>query len=252
MADLAVSIVGLHKSYRRGWLPRRSVQAVNGLDLEIRRGEAWALAGPNGAGKTTALHCLLGLLYPDKGRIEVLGEDPRHAPSRRLLGFQSEIFFSYSYRTAKDALRFYGRLSGLDDPDLLGRVDRVLQWLGLTSARDQPLGTFSKGMMQRLGLAQSLLHDAEVIIWDEPSTGLDPEGRRLVADLVMKLKENGKTVLLSTHILADIERTCDHIAIMKAGRVLRSTDMQGLLAANPGKTLEDVFLETVREHGDAR
>jgi ABC-2 type transport system ATP-binding protein len=250
MTDLAIRIVDLHKSYRRGWLRRRSVHAVSGLDLEIRRGEAWALAGPNGAGKTTTLHCLLGLLHADAGSIEVLGEDPRQASSRRALGFQSEIFHSYSYRTANDVLRFYGRLSGLEGTDLRHRVDRVLQSLGLTSARDQRLGTFSKGMMQRLGLAQSLLHDAEVIIWDEPSTGLDPEGRRLVADLVMGLRDSGRTVLLSTHILADIERTCDHIAIMKAGRVLESTDMQGLLAANAGKTLEDVFLETVRAHGD--
>jgi ABC-2 type transport system ATP-binding protein len=252
MNDLAIEIRDLHKSYSRGWSSREAVEAVQGVSLEVRSGEIWAMAGPNGAGKTTTLHCLLGLLSPDRGEIRVFGKDPRNPEARIPLGFQSEIFFSYAYRRAEDVLRFYGRLSGLKDPDLQRQVDRVLDVLGLASVRGQLLGSFSKGMMQRIGLAQSLLHNPNLIIWDEPSTGLDPEGRRLVADLANDFKAQGKTVLLSTHILSDIERACDHIVIMNKGRVLLSTEMESLLQRHPGKTLEDIYLETVKGPENAR
>ena len=135
MSDLAISIDDLHKSYQRGWFSGDRVAAVRGFDLNVRRGEIWALAGPNGAGKTTTLHCLLGLLKPDEGRVEVLGKNPLDPEARRPLGFQSEIFFSYAYRTAEDALRFYGRLSGLKDPDLRQRVDQILNLVGLADVR---------------------------------------------------------------------------------------------------------------------
>ena len=252
MTDLAIEIRGLHKSYSQGWFSKQAVDAVQGLTLEVRPGEIWAMAGPNGAGKTTTLHCLLGLLSPDQGEIRVFGKDPRNPEARRTLGFQSEIFFSYPYRQAEDALRFYGQLSGLKDPDLQHRVDRALDLLGLAGVRHQLLGGFSKGMMQRIGLAQSLLHDPNLIVWDEPSTGLDPEGRRLVADLASKFRAQGKTVLLSTHILSDIERVCDHIAIINKGRMLLSVEMGSLLQSHPGKTLEDIYLETVKGFDYAR
>lgn len=246
MTDLVIEIHNLHKAYRSSWFSRSSVDAVSELNLGIRRGEVWALAGPNGAGKTTTLHCLMGLLKPDQGWIQVFGRDPRHSEARKPMGFQSEIFFSYSYRRAEDALRFYGRLSGLGASLLESRIDDVLSLVGLTEARHQLLGTFSKGMMQRLGLSQSLLHDPDLVIWDEPSTGLDPEGRRLVADLASKLKSQGRTILLSTHILSDIERVCDHIAIMNRGKVLVAVELEALLKSHPGQTLEDIYLETVR------
>ncbi len=252
MIDIAIEIHDLRKSYGRRWFSRQTVNAVNGLTLEVRRGEIWALAGPNGAGKTTTLHCLLGLLAPDHGHIRVFGKDPLDPQTRKPMGFQSEIFFSYPYRQADDALRFYGRLSGLKDPDLQRRVDRALDLLGLSDVRHQMLGSFSKGMMQRIGLAQSLLHDPDLIVWDEPSTGLDPEGRRLVADLASQFRSQGKTILLSTHILSDIERVCDHIAIMNKGQMLLSMEMKTLLQNYPGKTLEDIYLETVRGRDNAR
>jgi len=250
MTDLALKIHDLGKSYGQGWL--QTVEAVRGLNLEIRRGEIWALAGPNGAGKTTTLHCVLGLLKPDRGSVRVLGKNPADPESRRSLGFQSEMFFSYPYRRAEDALRFYGQLSGLKGVDLERRVDRVLDRLGLEGVRHQWLRTFSKGMMQRVGLAQSLLHDPELIVWDEPSTGLDPEGRRLVADLASEFRKEGRTVLLSTHILSDIEKVCDHVAILGQGQMLLSTDMTALLQTHPGKTLEDIYLETVKGADHAR
>lgn len=251
MTSLAIEIRGLQKSYRHGWLARRGVDAVRGLSLAIGRGEIWALAGPNGAGKSTTLHCLLGLLRPDQGTVRVFGADPWYPEARKALGFQSEGFFSYAYLTAEESLRFYGRLSGLRDPALRDCVHRALDAVGLTQEARQVVGTFSKGMMQRLGLAQSLLHDPELIVWDEPSTGLDPEGRRLVADLLVGCKEQGKTVLLSTHILSDIEKVCDHIAIINKGQVLVSAAIPALLQAHPGQSLEDVYLATVRGHVDA-
>jgi len=246
MTDLAIEIKDLQKSYSEGIFRQSINEAVKGLSLEICRGDVWALAGPNGAGKTTTLHCLLGLLNPDQGIVRVLGKNPRDPETRSAMGFQSEIFFTYPYRTAAEAIRFYGRLSGLRDPQLQNAVNRALNLLGLGEVKDRLLKTFSKGMMQRIGLAQSLVHSPEVVVWDEPSTGLDPEGRCLVAELALQFKKEGKTVLLSTHILSDIERVCDHIAIMNKGKVLISSKMEDLLKYNPGRTLEDIYLQTVK------
>lgn len=252
MTELAIEIKGLHKIYRRGFLAKKEICAVRNLNLEIKSGEAWALVGPNGAGKTTTLHCLVGLLNPTSGSITIFGENPLSPDARRKVGFQSEIFFSYSYMNPVDGLKFYGRLSGLKDPDLKERVTKALNLAGLSDCLFQTMGTFSKGMMQRVGLAQSILHDPSVIIWDEPSTGLDPEGRRLVMDLILKLKSEGKTVLLSTHILSDIERVCDHISIINKGGILLSESIDSLLTKHSGKTLEDIYLETVRGKADAQ
>jgi ABC-2 type transport system ATP-binding protein len=246
VTNLAIEIRDLSKAYRQGIFSKVVNEAVGGLNLEIRQGEIWALAGPNGAGKTTTLHCLLGLLNPDRGSVKICGKDPCDPETRKSMGFQSEIFFSYPYRNAEDALRFYGRLSGLKDPELKRDVDQALNLVGLADVKHQLLRTFSKGMMQRIGLAQSLMHDPDVIVWDEPSTGLDPEGRRLVADLALGFKKKGKTVLLSTHILSDIERVCDHIAIMNKGKIMVSTEMESLLNNYPGKTLEDIYVLTVK------
>ncbi len=245
MTTPAIQIQDLHKRYGRR-SSQTNTEAVRGLTLEIQTGDTWALAGPNGAGKTTTLNCLLGLLRPTQGTVSVLGHDPWESESRTKIGFQSEVFFSYAYRKGGDALRLYGKLSGLKDPDLQDRVEKVLELVELNHARHQLLGTYSKGMMQRLGLAQSLLHDPSLVIWDEPTTGLDPEGRRLVADLVTKLKEEGKTVLLSTHILSDIERVCDHLAIIHEGRRILAGQITTLLSDQPGKSLEDIYLDTVR------
>ncbi len=246
MSELAIEIKNLHKVYKRGLFGADGIFAVNDLSLEINQGEIWALAGPNGAGKTTTLHCLVGLLYPSKGTVRIFGKDPVSSCARKSVGFQSEIFFSYGYHTPFNALKLYGRLSGMEDLTLEKKIDEMLNLVGLSDVRNQDMQTFSKGMMQRVGLAQSILHDPDIIIWDEPSTGLDPEGRRLVADLITQLKARGRTILLSTHILSDIERVCDHIVIIDKGRALASSRIETLMNENPGKTLEDIYLDTVR------
>ena len=243
----AIAIRDLHKTYREGIFRRRGSGALRGIELTVEQGQMVALLGPNGAGKTTALHCLLGLLLPDQGTVEIFGAAPTLASTRARVGFQSEIFFSYLHASARHCLEFYADLGGLDSATRAQAIDRVLHTVGLEHAADQRVGSFSKGMVQRLGLAQSLLHDPEVLIWDEPTSGLDPEGRRLVVDLLLDLKKRGKTVLLSSHVLPDIEKVCEHVAIMARGKILITGTVQGLCQDHGGISLEDLYLRVVRE-----
>jgi ABC-2 type transport system ATP-binding protein len=194
--DPAIAIDALTKVYRRAWSRSPAVRAVDGLSLRVERGSVLALVGPNGAGKTTTIFALIGLVTPDSGAVTVLGKSPGDLAARRLIGFQSEIFHPYRFLTVRTALRFYGRLSGLDARSTDERSRQLAERLGLGSAFDRRVGTFSKGMTQRLGLAQALLHQPELLIMDEPTTGLDPQGRRLVADLILEQKARGTAVLL--------------------------------------------------------
>ena len=218
MSDPVISVDGLSKSYRAG-LRRRRVNAVNGLSLTVRRGSIVAFVGPNGAGKTTTIHTVLGFLKPDEGRVRVFGQAPGPAASRRI-GYQPEIFHTYSFYKAREVLRFYGRLSGASKEALDRAVPALLERLGLSDAADRPVSGFSKGMTQRLGLAQALVHDPELLILDEPTSGLDPEGRRLVLDIIREEKARGRTVFLSSHILPDVERTCDEVVMVRKGQVV--------------------------------
>ena len=251
MTDLAIEIKDLQKMYGSFFKPR-GTEAVQGITLSIPKGSVWALAGPNGAGKTTTLYCLMGLLCPTGGTVRVFGEDPRTPKVRTRIGFQSEVFFSYAFRKPKEVLRFYGKLSGMADDELDPKIEKLLVTVGLEHAKEKKVGTFSKGMVQRLGLAQSLLHDPDLIIWDEPTTGLDPEGRKVVLDLIAELKSSGKTILLSTHILTDIERVCDHIAIVNRGKIVVSEDIETLKAQDPNESLEDLYLRTTRGDSNAK
>lgn len=247
MSSLAIEIQNLSKIYQESWWRKGSKYAVQDFTLQIEKGEIWALAGPNGAGKSTTLHCLAGLLHPTTGTIRVFGLDPILPEARSRMGFQSEIFFSYPFRSARGAMELYGKLSGLKGAQLASKVEAALASVGLSEVAQQRLGTFSKGMMQRFGLGQSLLHDPDVVVWDEPSTGLDPEGRKLVMDILRDLKAKGKSVLLSTHILSDVEKICDHVAVMQKGKVVLSGGIEELLSKVPGQTLEDLYLSAVRE-----
>lgn len=199
--------------------------AVDGIDVEVNPGEAFGFLGPNGAGKTTTILTILGLLNPDAGRVRVFGEPAGSLAARRRLGFQSEIFHTYPFHTARRALTFYGRLSGMSLDALPRSVDAQLEQLGLTHAADRKVGTFSKGMMQRLGLATALLHEPELLLLDEPTTGLDPEGRKLVADIIGRQKKRGKTVFLSSHILTDVERSCDRVVMIRSGELVLSKEL---------------------------
>lgn len=222
-----LEIEGLTKSFRTK-LGRNVVQAVIGVDLRVEKGTVVAFVGPNGAGKTTTLLAILGFLRPDGGSIRVFGEPAGSLEARRRLGFQSEIFYTYPFHTARRALAFYGRLSGLSPASTEARIEPLLARLGLLDAAHRKVGTFSKGMTQRLGLAQALLHDPELLLLDEPATGLDPEGRKLVSELILEEKSRGRTIFLSSHILTDVERTSDRVVMIRKGRIVLSEDLETL------------------------
>jgi ABC-2 type transport system ATP-binding protein len=228
-ADAApiIEIDGLAKTFRSR-LRRREVHAVRDVSLRVDRGRVFAFVGPNGAGKTTTIYALLGLLRPDRGTVRLFGQPAGSLAARRRTGFQSEIFYTYGFKTATSALRFYGRLAEMNDSALAAAVPRQLERLGLAGAADRKVGGFSKGMVQRLGIAQALLHGPDLLILDEPTTGLDPEGRKLVADIILEEKARGTTVFLSSHILSDVERTCDHVIILNRGNVALSDSMDNL------------------------
>jgi len=232
MGHSAISIKNLTKFYRKGLFKRQPVKAVDSLSLSIEKGAVMGLIGPNGAGKTTTIYCLLGLLIPDSGSISIFGHDPQSIQAHEYMGFQSEIFHTYDFLRPKQALQFYGRLSGMDKVNLDHKIDEQLDKLGLSNALHQKVGSFSKGMKQRLGVAQALLHDPELLILDEPFTGLDPEGRKLISDIVLNEKDRGKTVFFSSHILSDIERLCDEVTMIREGQVVMSGEMTDITAAS--------------------
>jgi ABC-2 type transport system ATP-binding protein len=217
MAESVIDIQGLTKTYRSG-VRRTAVHAVKDLALTVPRGAIVAFVGPNGAGKTTTIHTVLGFLTPDAGRVRLFGLPPGPAALRRV-GYQSEIFHTYPYYKARQALLYYGRLSGMSRQAIDAAVPPLLARMGLDGAANRAVSTFSKGMTQRLGLAQAMLHDPELLILDEPTSGLDPEGRRLVLDIIGEEKAKGRTVFLSSHILSDVERTCDEVVMVNQGEV---------------------------------
>lgn len=229
MSEAVVSIQNLSKSYRIG-ISIHKFKAVDNLSCEIEEGTVVGLIGPNGAGKTTTIHCLLGMLLPDEGTVSLFGREPSDPEARKRLGYQSEIFHTYDFLKPQDALRFYGKLSGLPETGLESRIDEELESLGLGNARQKKVKHFSKGMRQRLGVAQALLHDPDLLILDEPFTGLDPEGRKKISERVMEEKARGKTVFFSSHNLADIERLCDQVVMIREGKVVMEGNIRELTA----------------------
>jgi ABC-2 type transport system ATP-binding protein len=218
MNELVIEIENLTKTYRSG-LRRSQVFAVRNLNLSVKKGSIVAFVGPNGAGKTTTIHSLLGFLKPDNGTIRLFGQPTGSASLRRRVGYQCEIFHTYPFYTGTQALNYYGRLAGVSKEVLSRTVPLQLERMGLTAAANRKASGFSKGMTQRLGLAQALIHEPELLILDEPTSGLDPEGRRLVLEIIREEKAKGKTIFLSSHILADVERTCDEVVMVRQGQV---------------------------------
>jgi ABC-2 type transport system ATP-binding protein len=203
-----------------GWLARATVRALDDFSLAVERGEIFGFLGLNGAGKTTALHLALGFMRPTRGSGRMLGHPFGHAPSRRRVGFLAENVALY-HRPAVRLLHFYGALNGLREPQLAGAVRDVLETLDLTDVRERNVGKLSRGMLQRMGLAQALVNDPELLILDEPTSALDPLGRVAVRELLLRAKAAGKTVFLSSHLLSEIELICDRIAILHRGRLMR-------------------------------
>jgi len=216
----AIQTQGLRKVYGRR-------TAVRSLTLEVPRGEVFGFLGPNGAGKTTSIRMLLGLAAPTDGRAQVLGRPAGDVATRRKIGFLPEHFSFYDWLTAAELLRFHGRLYGMAPADLRRRTPTLLDLVGLTDHGDKRLRDFSKGMLQRIGLAQALLNDPELIFLDEPTSGLDPVGRRLVRDLIKAQRERGATVFLNSHLLSEVEITCDRVAFIKHGEVLETRELRG-------------------------
>jgi ABC-2 type transport system ATP-binding protein len=237
--DIVVDAHGLRKNYRKR-------EAVAGLDLAIPRGCVYGILGPNGAGKTTTIHMLLGLVRPTGGTARVLGRPPGDRSAMRRIGFQPEQTALYPFLTASEYLHTMGSLSGVPHRDLPTRVAEAIQLSGLMGRSGDRIGTFSHGMRQRVGLAQAILHQPEILVLDEPTNGLDPIGRRDVRNLILHLKERGTTVLLNSHLLSEVEQTCDEVAILKDGRVIRSGTLDDLTA--DGSAI-DVEVEEMNEAG---
>lgn len=279
-SDVVVETRNLSKVYRDFW-GRQKVRALKALDLEIRRGEIFGLLGPNGSGKTTTIKLLLGLLFPTSGQALIFGRDATDVSKNERLGYLPEESYLYRFLNAEETLDFYGRLFDMSAADRKRRTTELIDLVGLNWAKRRQLKEYSKGMARRIGLAQALINDPELILLDEPTSGLDPIGTREMKDLILRLKAQGKTVLMSSHLLADVQDVCDRIAILHQGelkelgrvdsllKVRDETEIrarglsesaqseiravierhQGTVLAmdNPTTTLEDLFLAIVRD-----
>ena len=277
--ETVIEVRNLSKVYRDFW-GRKKVRALNSLSLDVRRGEVFGLLGPNGSGKTTTLKMLLGLLFPTEGEIRILGKSATDVSKNEKIGYLPEESYLYRFLNAEETLDFYGRLFKMTRQQRRDKTDELLKLVKIEHARKRQLKEYSKGMTRRIGLAQALVNDPEIVFLDEPTSGLDPNGRADVKDLILDLKRQGKTVVMCSHLLAEIEDVCDRIAILSGGELkllgtvdelLRTrgetqivtpelspealAEVEAVLAKHhvtagvtrPKKTLEDLFLRTVSE-----
>jgi ABC-2 type transport system ATP-binding protein len=231
----AIEILGLEKTYSVGFWRKRPKCALRPLHLNVEEGEIFGFLGPNGAGKTTTLKMLMGLVFPTGGSARILGMDLNDPEMKAQIGFLPEQPYFYDYLTAQELLEYYGRLSGVVGKDLSQRVEKVLGRVGLPDAVGVQLRKFSKGMLQRVGIAQAILHEPRIVFFDEPMSGLDPMGRREVRDLMEELKHEGKTVFFSTHILSDAEALCDRVAVIHLGELRAVGAVADLTSGVQGK-----------------
>jgi ABC-2 type transport system ATP-binding protein len=232
-----IACVGVCKTFQDFWL-RPRVKAVESFDLEVRRGQIYGLLGPNGSGKSTTIKMLLGLLRPTAGRIAILGKRPNDVAVKQSIGYLPEESYLYRFLSGRETLDYYGRLFRLDARARRERIDMLLEMVGLEAVQDRPVGEYSKGMQRRIGLAQSLINDPQLLILDEPTSGMDPVGGRQIKDLIATLAARGKTVLLCSHLLGDVEDLCDRVAIMYGGRVRAEGTVNELLDQGNSTLLE--------------
>jgi ABC-2 type transport system ATP-binding protein len=254
-AEVVVSVRGLTKVFKDFW-NRPKARAVDAVDFEVRRGEVFGLLGPNGSGKSTTVKLLLGLLNPTKGHIEVFGHSPRHVQTKSRIGYLPEESYLYRYLNSRETLDFFGNLFHLSKSERDNRAEQLLEMVGLGKTQTRAVGEFSKGMQRRIGLAQALINDPDLVILDEPTAGLDPIGCREVKDLIIALARRGKTVILSSHLLSDVEDVCDRVVIYYGGKIQAAGTLKDLLATPdtlrittpvlPRETLERV-LEIIRK-----
>jgi ABC-2 type transport system ATP-binding protein len=253
--EVIISVRGLTKIFKDFW-NRPKARAVDNVDFEVRRGEVFGLLGPNGSGKSTTVKLLLGLLHPTRGHIEVFGHSPRHVATKARIGYLPEESYLYRYLNSRETLQFFGNLFELSKTDRRQRTEQLLEMVGLNQVHLRAVGEFSKGMQRRIGLAQALINDPDLVILDEPTSGLDPIGCREVKDLILALARRGKTVILSSHLLADVEDVCDRVVIYYGGKIQAMGTLKDLLAtpdsvrittpALPRATMERV-LELIRQ-----
>jgi ABC-2 type transport system ATP-binding protein len=277
----AIRTENLTKKYELGWRKGRLL-ALDKLSLRVREGEVYGLLGPNGSGKSTALKCILDLVEPTEGEAWIFDVPCYKVESRLHVGFLPENPYFYGYLTGTETLGFYGRLCGLTGESLRRRVDELLELVGLEHARDRQLKGYSKGMLQRVGLAQALIHDPNLLLLDEPTAGVDPIGSRDIRDLILRLKRMGKTVLLCSHLLEQVQEVCDRISVLNLGKMILEGDVQQLISdqrrlsitvehlpddgrtrleemiraaggklvsvGHPQTTLESLFLEALKEY----
>ena len=232
-----IACVGVTKTFKDFWM-RPRVRAVDGVTLEVRRGQVYGLLGPNGSGKSTTIKMLLGLLQPSAGRIAILGKRPTDVATKRLIGYLPEESYLYRFLTGRETLDYFGRLFRLDGRARRERIDMLLQMVGLEAVQHRPVGEYSKGMQRRIGLAQSLINDPQLLILDEPTSGMDPVGSRQIKDLIATLARRGKTVLLCSHLLGDVEDLCDRVAIMYGGKIRAEGTCAELLTQEHATILE--------------
>jgi ABC-2 type transport system ATP-binding protein len=226
---LAVETVGLTKRYPLAW-KRRVLVALNQLDLQVRAGEVFGLLGPNGSGKSTTIKLLLGLIRPNEGEARIFGLTPDNLEARRRVGFLPENPYFYGFLTGDETLRFFGKLCGLGGAKLTARIDELIDLVSLQHGRERPLRSYSKGMLQRIGLAQALIHDPDLLFLDEPTAGVDPQGSAQIRDLIQRLKKMGKTVIFSSHLLEQVQEVADRVAIFSLGRKVLEGSLDELLA----------------------
>ena len=236
MSHPAISIKGLTKDFSVG-MRGVKLRAVDGLNLAVSDNEIFGLIGPNGSGKSTTIKVVLGLLDASVGDCQIYGKPSHTVAARHSVGFLPEAPYFYRYLSGRELVRFYARICGVSRGKIAKQVDEVIELVGMTEAAHRRVGTYSKGMLQRIGLAQALVHDPQLVILDEPTAGVDPLGSAAIAEIIRELKRRGKTVLLSSHLLAQIERLCDRVAILHRGKLVREGRVDDLVQEKDAQSL---------------
>jgi ABC-2 type transport system ATP-binding protein len=242
-APPVIEVRDLHAAYGKG---KKQVWALRGVSFEVRAGECVGFIGANGAGKSTTLKILMGFRFPASGEARVFGEPAGSPESRRRIGYLPEVALYYPFMKARELLELYGGLAGLARATLRERIPPLLQRVGLAGRGEALLKTYSKGMQQRLGIAQSLIADPDLLIYDELSSGLDPLGRHDLRDVLLELKAKGRTIFFSSHELVEVESLCDRVVMIHQGHLLRDLSLQELREARGGKSLEAYYIDTLR------
>jgi len=229
--SVCISVKDLHKTFKIGFF-RKKIDVLRGISFEVQEGEVFGFLGPNGCGKTTTIKILLSLIFPSHGSVEVLGKSVKEVEFKNDVGFLPDSPYFYSYLNAEEFLHFYGQLFGLYGKACRKKIDSLLDLVGLNHARKLQLRKYSRGMLQRIGMAQALINDPKLVIMDEPLSGLDPIGRKQIRDIIIRLKDDKKTVFFSSHILSDVEMVCDRVAILVKGHIRGSGKLSELLQEN--------------------